>query len=183
MARLEARVKRVERLRQRIQAPVKLATDVIAPAQPTGDQQYAMEVSINALLAPSVEKPEKSLSQRQRLIEIQATFGYERDLKSLALMVIDPDPEKENDRKIKRFLSRRGIRQTEYVEIQERFDDFYAISILLKQMYPGSQAFAQRREALFNANGQIFTETGADAFKTNTHLLVDAMERTADFLR
>ncbi len=174
---------RLGRLRRVIQAPVKaVSADVEVPIQPTGDQRYAMTVIVDALVLvkTAVEKPKQKLSLRKRLIEIQTAFGYERDLKPLAEMIINPDAE--SDREIKRYLSRRGIRKAEYAEIQERFDAFYIIAGQLTQAYPGRQAFAQRREVLFNTNGQIFTETGVNAFRDNPHLLIDAFESTADFL-
>ncbi len=148
------------------------------PIQPmTPDQRYAMQVVADFAAKTELERPE--LSRRQRLIEIQETFGYERDLMPLSRMI---NPDAENDKQIRKFLSRRGIRNDEYELIQARFDDFLVISRKLKQTYPGRQAFAQRREVLAKINGQILTETGVNASQTDTHLLVDAVERTVGFL-
>jgi hypothetical protein len=181
MPGLEDRAARIGRLRQIRIVPVVIDDTVLA--QPTEEQRYAMTTSIDALalVKTAVEKPKKELSLRQRLIKIQEAFGHERDLMPLARMVIDPDAQ--SNREIKRYLSRRGIRKAEYAEIKERFDDFYIIADMLVTALPGRQTFAQRREILDNTNGQIFIETGVDAFRTNTHLLVDAIERNVQFLK
>jgi hypothetical protein len=148
------------------------------PMRPmTEDERYAIQVSVDAVVKTELERQE--LSRRKRLIEIQEAFGYERDLMPLARMI---NPDAEDDRQIKRFLSRRGMRNAEYETVKARFDDFLVISRKLKQAYPGRQAFAQRREVLSKINGQILTETGVNAFETDTNLLVDAVERTVGFL-
>lgn len=143
----------------------------------TEDERYAIQVSVDAVVKTEIEQCK--LSRRQRLIEIQEAFGYERDIMPLSRMI---NPDAENDREIRKFLSRRGIRNAEYELIQARFDDFFVIARMLTRAYPGRQAFAQREEVLFATNRKILEKNGVNAFQNDTHLFVDALERTVGFL-
>jgi hypothetical protein len=144
----------------------------------TDGQSFAIQVGVDALVATEVKRSPKKLSLRQRLIEIQDVFGYESDPMALSRMI---NPDAPNDREIRKFLSRRGIRKTEYELIRARFDDFFVLAKMLKKAFPGEYATTDRKAVLFATNRTILEKTGVNAFQTNTHLLVDALEQTIGF--
>lgn len=115
-------------------------------------------------------------SRRRQLIDIQEALGYEAHPVKVGNLLGIPEQQ------ARRYLSRRGIRNAEFEEIQEILSGYHTIALMLKRIHPHPFAFVERRAVLANTNDFLLKETGIDAIKTgNPSMIVAQLETTFGF--
>ncbi len=134
----------------------------------------------SAVVGEQLHHP-KPISRRGGLIEIQETFGYEAHPIEVAHLLGITEKE------IRRYLSRRGIRDTEFEAIQERYYDLLTIARITKDIHPGPHAIVDRR-AILSQRNHLFDDfpgqkrNAFDLIKIGqTHRVVSVLQNTLEF--
>ena len=103
---------------------------------------WETEVIFDDVVKREYERHPEHKSRRKRLIFIQETFGIWNPVELSHLIGVD-------EKTIRKFISRRGIRDTELEKVQEIFDGTYAITSIIEHHVEGLLA---RRDTLVKQN-------------------------------
>jgi hypothetical protein len=131
------------------------------PYDPRPDEtRFEQQEEVNYVIEREDDHNKARKSRRRQLIEIQEALGWEANPVEVGNLL--KFTKKETDR----YLSRRGIRDAEFEEIQEILTGYHTIALMLTKIYPGLHAFVQRRALLANTNDFLLQQTGVNAMKT-----------------
>jgi hypothetical protein len=145
----------------------------------TGEEGFEQTELVRTANAPEIGK-HLGISRRQMVVLLQTRFGYEGELNIMPLARLINVEEKE----IRRFISRRGMRTEEFLPLQSKIEDLLDVSAGFVEMYPGEQGIFDRRAALADLNQRVAQRHGINPLKGNrTDLLVSEMEKTLEFHR
>ena len=106
---------------------------------------YEINVIFDDVVKREIEHHPELKSRRKKLIFIQKTFEMWNPVELGHIMRVDEKP-------IRRFLSRRGIRNGEYEQIQKQFEGAFAVTSIIEHHVSG---LLERRDALVKPNALL----------------------------
>ncbi len=113
------------------------------------ENNYDLQVIFDDVVKRETEYHPELTSRRKKLIFIQESFGWWGPMEIAHILGID-------EKHARRFLSRRGIRNNELEELEERFNAAFAITSIIEKHVPGiilRRDILFKRNALLNDNG------------------------------
>jgi hypothetical protein len=145
----------------------------------TGDEGFEQTEIVQTANASEIGR-HPGISRRQMVVLLQTRFGYEGELNLLHLArLVGVD-----EREVRRFISRRGMRTEEFLPLQARIEDLLDVSAGFVEMYPEEQGVFDRRAALTDLNKRVGQRHGVNPLRDGrTDLLVSEMEKTLEFHR
>jgi hypothetical protein len=141
------------------------------------DETYVeRQVAVNDVIKREDDHNKARKSRRRQLIEIQKALGWETHPVEVGNLL------KLTEQQTRRYLSRRGIRNAEFEEIQEVLTGYHTIALMLIRIHPGPHAFVDRRALLAHTNDFLLERTGVDAIKTGKpDMIIAELEATHMF--
>lgn len=106
------------------------------------EANYEMQVIFDDVVKRETEHRPNLNSRRKKLIFIQETFGWWDVIEIAHVLGVD-------EKDAKRYLSRRGIRNNEFDEIERRFNAAFAITSIIEHHVSG---LLPRRDAFVKPN-------------------------------
>lgn len=120
------------------------------PNHQNPEEGYELEVIFDDVVKREIEHHKELNSRRKKLIFIQETFQFWNPVELGNVLRVD-------EKTIRRFLSRRGIRNEEYQQIQKQFEGTFAITSIIESHVEG---LLPRRDALVRPNA-LLQDSGA----------------------
>lgn len=111
---------------------------------------WETEVIFDDVVKREMEHRPELTSRRKKLIFMQETFQFWNPVELGHIIGVD-------EKTIRRFLSRRGIRNDEYASVQKRFEGTFAITSIIDHHVSG---LLPKRDALVKPNA-LLENTGA----------------------
>jgi hypothetical protein len=111
---------------------------------------WETEVIFDDVVKRELDHHKELNSRRKKLIFIQDTFQFWNPVELGNILRVD-------EKTIRRFLSRRGIRNEEYQEVQKQFEGVFAITSIIESHVSG---LLPRRDALIRPNA-LLQDSGA----------------------
>lgn len=121
-------------------------------------------------------------SRRGQLIHFLEVFGLEASPMQLAHFLGVTEAE------IRKFLSRRGVREAEYETIKERFDGIITVGRMAEDFYPNPYSIPDRRAMIATQNPLFADEKGQSRSALDlmvsgeTPRVVAVLQNTFEFL-
>lgn len=120
------------------------------PSPINPEEGYELNVIFDDVVKREIEHHKELNSRRKQLIFIQETFQFWNPVELGNVLRVD-------EKTIRRFLSRRGIRNEEYQQIQKQFEGTFAITSIIEKHVEG---LLPRRDALVRPNA-LLQDSGA----------------------
>ncbi len=140
------------------------------------ETDFERQVAVDDVIQREDDHNKARKSRRKQLIEIQTAFGWEAHPVEIGNLL------KLTEQETRRYLSRRGIRNAEFEEIQEILTGYHTIALMLTRIHPGPHAFVDRRALLAHTNDFLLGKTGVDAMKTGKpDMIIAELEATQMF--
>lgn len=108
------------------------------------EQDWELQVIVDDVVKREIDHHPDLNSRRKKLIFIQETFGWNTVEVAHILRVSEDEA--------RRFLSRRGIRNNEFEQIEEQFNGTFAITSIIAAHVEG---LLPRRDALVRPNALL----------------------------
>lgn len=118
--------------------------------RPNPEEGYELNVIFDDVVKREIEHHPELSSRRKKLIFIQETFQFWNPVELGNVLRVD-------EKTIRRFLSRRGIRNEEYQQIQKQFEGVFAVTSIIENHVEG---LLPRRDALVRPNA-LLQDSGA----------------------
>ena len=109
------------------------------------ESNYELEVIFDDVVKREIEYHKELPSRRKKLIFMQETFQFWNPTELGHIIGVD-------EKTVRRFLSRRGIRNDEYEQAQKRFEGAFAVISIIEHHVSG---LLPRRDALVKPNALL----------------------------
>lgn len=158
-------------------AHIEQRTITLAPE----DRGVLLDDNVSIAIEREADRHPIPKSRRGQLIYFQNTFGWDaHPIEAASMLGVSEED-------ARRFLSRRGIRNSEFEAIQERFYDLVTIARMAERVHPGKYSLVDRRAMLATPNPLFddFPNQGRCALdlmvEGQTHRVVSVLQNAFEF--
>jgi hypothetical protein len=109
------------------------------------EENWETEVIFDDVVKREIDHHPELNSRRKKLIFVQETFQFWNPVELGNVLNVD-------EKTIRRFLSRRGIRNEEYEAVQKQFEGVFAVTSIIEHHVQG---LLPRRDALVKPNALL----------------------------